>query len=304
MEHYDLDTLKREYVLQETDSALVEKVRTPAGDVLVLKRYASPGPSFVIETAVLKLLNKCSFEALAVPRIVDIGERYLLMSFVAREVHTRDSILERDWQPGEVDVLCRAIQEFQSISLPSECFTFRQRWMGWAYPVCRAALTFGPLWRMGVLKPGQIRASMILALQYLMIRPLFRNVTTHYDLTTLNCAFTPDKRVSILDFEFSYFKGDPLFDVLYFVTIPPQAIQDWNFQRDTVARYLKDANGPCLAARCRFILLLCCLVRVAHFREQERERNEYLRSLEVLCSGKQFQSWWKTLTSCENADME
>lgn len=289
--------LESQGVLQQTKYATIERMRSLSGANYVLKRYAPGSKSLALEAAVLQAIQNQSFRHLVVPRLIvlDNEKNNLLMTYVPREHHDRSSILNRSWSQTELQVLTSALAEFQSLDLPRKLFSRKQFLMGLAYPSVKAILALRPSLKRRLLRPTHAIVLMWWALAYLVIRPFFRNVTTHYDLTTLNCAMTPECRVSILDFEFSYYRGDPLFDIAYFTTIPPEAIHRWRFQRTLLGKFLVRHSSPAKRFRLRLILTVCCLVRALHFDDQSKEQNQYVESLGFLFSSADYRRWYDHL---------
>lgn len=293
-EAVDLGSLEHESVLQETKSCIVSKVSRD-GQSYALKQYTERNQSFCIESEFLASLIASEFRSLVLPEIVDCGNRHLLMTFVHRETQTRETICDRAWTADDIESVCEAIEEFQSISLSRRLFSVKQIVLGFNYPVVRAALVFAPALRCRLLSMIGCVKAMLMMIRYTMLRPFLRNRTVHYDLTTLNCAFTPDGRLSILDFEFPYYKGDSVFDVIYFITIPPRSIEQWTFQNSVLKRFVGRNPGFASEFRCRFILLVCCLSRAVHFQNSDLEQQAYIDSIDLLLDRRRFRSWWMSM---------
>jgi len=288
------DQLMHEDVLQSTNNATIEKVRSPSGEVFVRKHYKTNCRSFEIEASLLESVTH-DFQYLVLPRIVGKSGTTLLMSYVDRVVHDRNTIVEQPWTRKEISALSRAIKEFQSIRLPRHAFSVKQIVMGWCYPSVKSLMTLWPALRQNLLQPQQAVMLVAWSFFYAALRPFLRNVTTHYDLTPLNCAMTPDGRVSILDFEFSYFGGDSLFDLAYFTTIPPQSLQRWDFQSKLISDFV--GRNPSIADRfrLRLLLVICCLVRARYFADQTEERKAYEASLALLFNRREYSHWWNAV---------
>ena len=282
-------------ILQETVPTKVELVDTGDGEQLVLKFCKQSCPRLGLEGKFLSLASSIKHTYLETPRLIASGFDYLLMSFVERENQTRETILKRKWSKDNIHTLCEGIKEFQRIKLPTKTYTVKQRIMGVAYPVVKLLQVLPSCRRRGLIGWKSMMKLYLFAIWYLFLRPGFRNVTTHYDLTTLNCAFTPDGRLSMLDFEIGYALGDPLFDICYFLTIPPQAIQDWKFQSKALAMFKKRNTKWGQRHRVRFILLVCSLVRMVHFEDDSREQSNYKQSIALLLGVGTFRNWWMSL---------
>lgn len=274
-------------ILQETEFQVVESYVSNDGERRVRKTYKRPNHSLQIEAAFLEATSKRAFRHLSLPTLIEKGERSLSMTFVERENQTRDSILERTWSRQDVRTLASAIRELQTVPLPRSRFSAKQRLMGLVYPVVKLLLIRAACVRQGIIGSRDYWWLFQMAVQYLFARAWVRNCTVHYDLTTLNCAFAPDGRVSILDFEFPYYLGDSMFDACYFATIPPQSMANWTFQKQLIVECI--GHGEEFAqARCRLILTVCCLVRALFFGTGSRERSQYLESLEMLRNRRWF----------------
>jgi hypothetical protein len=277
--------LRERAVLQEAAGKRVSVVEGDRGERLVLKRYPGPTRAARLERAFLRAAASRPLDSLEVPRVVADGDDFLLTGFVEREHQTRDTILERAWTAGDVRLWVRGLLEFQALPLPARLFSFRQRVLGWLYPVFRAAALWRDLPRRGVAAG--------LVARYVFARPFFRNVATHYDLQTHNYAFRIGARkMSLLDFEFSYCRGDPLFDLLYFVTIPVARLEEWTIQRDLVREFLAQWKGSRagLRTRVRLILLVCNAGR-----RRALDAEEYRDNVALLSDQARFRRWWQSL---------
>ena len=282
-------------ILQETASTKVGLVDTVEGEPLVLKLCKQSCPYLGLEGKFLHLASTIKHQYLETPRLIASGPDYLLMSFVERENQTRDTILNRDWSDENIHTFCEGIKEFQRINLPSKTYTIKQHLMGIAYPVVKLLQVLPSCRKRGLISWKDMMKSCWLAIIYLLYRPLFRNVTTHYDLTTYNCAFTPSGLLSMLDFELGYALGDPFFDICYFLAIPPQAIQDWKFQSKALAMFKKNNSQWGQRHRVRFILLVCSLVRMVHFENECHEQNNHKQSISILLDTNTYRKWWVSL---------
>ncbi len=282
-------------VLQETDTQRVEAIGGDDGERIVRKTYRRATRSFRIESEFLRVAGERRFQFLSLPTLLDAGDRWLTMTFVQREHQTRDSILRRDWTDANVVAFFGAVRELQQIPLPQSCFSVKQKVMGVNYPVSKLCLLHRRCLNAGILGMNDSGWLARMLLQYTSARLMTRNCTVHYDLTTLNCAFTPSGKLSILDFEFPYFGGDPLFDVCYFVTIPPVSITHWTFQAELIGQFIQH-DLRFAKCRVRLILTVCCLVRALFFDASSQERQQYLRSLETLRDIGTFTHFFDQLT--------
>lgn len=278
-------------VLQETEFQQVESFVSEAGDRFVRKTYKKPSRSLEIECAFLESASEANLSHLALPVLVDRDAHSFTMTFVDRENQTRDSILKRKWDKDDVDSFLSAIEELQALSLPTAKFSAKQRTMGFVYPAIKMLMLSTPSLKRGIIGSADYAWMMRMVIGYLFARPWIHNCTVHYDLTTLNCAFTPSGKVSILDFEFPYCYGDSLFDLCYFATIPPQSMADWTYQKEILSESIR-REQRFAALRCRVILSVCCLVRALFFESGSFERNQYLSSLELLKNQRRFDEYF------------
>jgi len=275
--------------------AAVHRVVDEEGRPWVLKCYgAKPG----VQQRELDFYESASrqrYEHLLVPRLLQAGEGYAITAFVEREAHTLDSIVERTWTAADVDLWVRALLEFQETPMRRRHFPISKQVLGLAYPIFRMGALLrrlGP--RMGAAARDRARGMMT---SYAALRPRIRSVLVHYDLQTSNYTFAVGtRRMSILDFEFSYYKGDPLFDLAYYCTIPVVELGDWDFQRRLIARYvtLARARAGYLVGwerRLRLILLVCALTRYVHFIGDAARQEAYWRSAELVLSDEAYRAF-------------
>lgn len=292
--------LRPREVLQETAGRRVLLAEAPGGERYVVKQTDPARPGAKVERAFLRGVCDRTFTHLRLPRLVEEGEDYLVMEFVAREAHTGATILEREWSDDDVALWVGGLREFQAIELPAAPFTRRQKLAGSLYPVVRAL----DLWRrFGKRLPGgAARVLPGLLARNVAARASVRLVATHYDFHTYNYAFcTAEARMSLLDFEFSYYLGDPLWDLLYFLTQPETALDAWTFQRPLFRRFLASGRGePALAARARLILLDQCLGRVVNVPEDAPRYATYFANAERLCDDRWFRRWFRGLASASS----
>ena len=283
--------------LQETESHRVELVRNSGGQRLVLKTYKVPSRMIDIELAVLRSLSNGQFEFLRIPELVAASDKCLVTSYVERSHYTRDTILHHAWTREDVTLFCSALREFQGQTVDQRLFTTKQRMMGVIYPVIRLALTLPAAFRTGGLGLANMPQLALMVVWYLIARLTFRNVLTHYDLTTLNYTFAPDHRMSMLDFEFAYSSGDPMFDAIYYVTIPPIVMSDWTFQNEIVARQVCEAGGGLLAwNRARLILTVCLLSRYLFFANDRLQQSIVRDNVRNILSRSRFSAWKQRMT--------
>lgn len=248
-----------------------------------------------LERHFLLQIRNLNFEYIRFPKLIDFGANYLLLEFLDREHYTRETVTQRDWSLDDIRLWIHGLLEFQNIPMNSTFFSVKNRLMGIFYPVIRLILLIPGSMHLFSLKSWTSIAVIIFA--YLSMRPFFRHVLTHYDLQTYNYTFMrSEPKMSILDFEISYFQGDPLFDILYFITIPINEIIRWTFQKDLLKEGLRQfrEKGINLAGqltRIRLILLVCNLSRYHYFINDSAKRMTYYNNIRFLLDRKAFR-WW------------
>jgi len=241
--------------------------------------WKAGGSRSAFEREFLRRAPHDRLQSLALPRLRAVYADGYLIDYHEREHHTRDTIVDRAWGDEDVRRFVGGLREFQSIRVPRRAFSWRRRVLGWAYPAYR-------LFRLD-------RRTALLCLRYVLARPCWRNVLTHYDLHTYNYAFAADGRMSMIDFERMYASGDPLYDLLYFCTIPPVRLEDWTFQR-RLLRALLRRRTPFARLRTRVILLQCNLGRL---RASHTPSAPYRDNVELLRDGRRYRSWWRAVTA-------
>jgi hypothetical protein len=292
-------SLRPRKVLQERAGRRVLLAEAPDGARFVLKQVDPGAAGTRVERAFLRSVRDRAFRFLRLPRLVDEGDDYLVTEFVAREARTGATILERRWSESDVALWVDALREFQEIEMPAAPFTRRQRLAGSLYPVVRAL----DLWRrFGARMPaGAARALPGLLARNIAARPSVRLVATHYDFHTYNYAFcTGEDRMSLLDFEFSYYLGDPLWDLLYFLTQPETPLDAWTFQPALFRRFLEGRTEAALATRVRLILLVQCLGRALNLPGDSPRYATYFANAERLCDDRWFRRWFAALASASS----
>jgi hypothetical protein len=274
-------------IIHESRSSVVSLVSDERGQKFALKAYLrDEAARLVKERDFLLKADREALHALHLPKVHEAGQDYLLLEFIGREALDRETVLQRGWSDEEVQLWVRALLEFQSLKPERRLFTLRERLLGWAYPVVRTIVQ----WRdydAGLRIGEKIRiAAMLVA--YLALRPFFRNVCTHYDLQTTNYTFAKDRRqMSMVDCGFSYYMGDPYFDVIYYATIPVTRITEWTIQPRLLARFLRESAGRPRTnhgkyMRIRLILLSCNLGRYLHFRGDSEKQHVYADNVRSL----------------------
>jgi hypothetical protein len=286
-------------VLKDANSTSVYLATGAGGKKCVLKVYRATsknGGNAAVERNFLAWINREKLEFLHVPRLLDYGDNYMLMEYVEREHWTRDTILERKWPDVDVKLWVKGLVEFQNMRIPKSWFSLKQRIMGFMYPAILAAILLPKCSRVIGMRD---RFRLIgLAVRYGLARFHFRNKVTHYDLQTYNYSFCTDReKASLLDFELSYYMGDPLYDVLYYTSIPVQKIPSWTFQTRLINTYLAESRerGKHLRCRMRLILLVCNLNRYLYFRDESDKKSVYLDNIRMLLSDGAFNTWFSEI---------
>lgn len=283
--------------LQDTEFKTVDLMENASGEKSVLKYCKTHCPSLALEKDVLVAVNAQTSHYLVFPRLLGFEPDYLLMSFVEREDQTRETISQRNWTGSDIMVLSRGLREFQNLEMPASIYTLKQKLMGPFYPTLKALLSIPTISGRRALSFFKLVKFVAFAFRYILHRPFIRYGTTHYDMTTLNCAFANSDKLSILDLELGYAGGDPLFDICYFLTIPPTGLMDWTFQRKALAHFVSETTGHAIKFRTRFILLVCCVTRLLHFKDGSEEQAQYAKSIDLLLNRREFDLWWSQIKS-------
>ena len=304
----DKYSLSIEEILNRTNSKIVYLLVDKNGKRYVLKIYKRNSAKLKIERQFLSRVNHIRYQFIRFPQLVDFGDNYILIDYVEREHFTRDTIVDREWSADDVKLWVSGLIEFQRIEIPSNDFSFKQRVIGIIYPVCRIPILLPKCRKSIDLKAFGVIFKM--ALCYSLSRPFFRNVLTHYDLQTYNYTFMKkERKMSILDFEFPYYRGDPLFDILYYVSIPIKTLEDWTFQAAILKEYIKQVIGSAwrsrsLLSRIRLILLVSNLSRYLSFINDTNKKNIYSENIKLLVNGESFNRWVSSIFNLQSACLE
>ncbi|MDH3591368.1 MAG: hypothetical protein OER88_05790 [Planctomycetota bacterium] len=289
----DVETLTPRETLRDSKRREVLLVVDPRGERFVLKRYRDRRGA-AQERAFLRSARTRPFRHLRVPRLVQEGDDFVVVEYVDREHATDRAGLARVWSPSDVRLWIDALLEFQGTWLPPHLFSRRQRFLGALYPVWRTA----HLWmrfrsrlpkRLGALLPRILGA-------YVRVRPRFEGVQTHYDLDGSNYAFCRASRaMSMLDFELPYYRGDPLFDVIYQLTLCARPYEDWTVQSVLLSEYVRRAarhghRMVGLVPRIRLIALQCTLGCLC-YHHAAADLRVHARNLELLLDARRFRRW-------------
>ena len=285
--------------LQESGESTVFLMQSRDGGRFVLKQFARPMRAFEMERDFYERCGERSFRFVHMPRLVESGTNHLLLEYVDRESHSRDSILTRNWTDEDVALWVDALLEFQGLRPDSRLFSVSRHLASLVYPVISIlqqliresyGLSLRQKARLGALIGG-----------YLLHRPAVRYVCTHYDLQTNNYAFmVNERRMSVLDFRFPYYLGDPYLDVLYYVSIPTVPLNEWTFQKRLVRRFLKQTAGrrgydAGRKVRLRVLLLMCTMVRATHFASDPAKRCVYEQNLRLLLDDAEYDVFYRSL---------
>lgn len=250
------------------------------------------------EATFLRLAARQDLLQLKVPALYGEGEGWMLIERLDLTHYTRDTVLEKNWDREEVHRWIAALREFQEIPQPPADFSRKEKLKGALYPLVRmlemrkavnAGLTAGQRLRLG----GML-------LRYLLYRPFVRLVTTHYDLNTFN--FTNEKgsdKLLMIDFEAGAFRGDSLYDLLYYLTLPTVSLEDWTFQRDLLSAWIGTfgKGERCLSARLRLLLVVLSLQRIQRFHDDPDKAQAYQRNFELLFDDRRYRQWRDELFS-------
>jgi hypothetical protein len=284
-------------VLSESSRGHVWLLSDAEGRKLVVKRYHAGLQRFEKERDFLLCGRRRPLAALYLPEVIDSGPDYLLLEFVPREHLTRETVSARNWTEDDIKLWVEALLEFQELRPRRRAFSVKEQLAGLVYPVARTSeqlLRYG-----GRLTFRQRLVIVKMLAAYVVQRFLFRNVCTHYDLQTSNYTFMVGKRrMSMLDCEFSYFLGDPYFDILYYVTIPPVRWREWTFERQLLKTFFSLLNGRSWVNkgrenRVRLILLSCNIMRYLHFDDDPPKQRVYWDNICDLLDKGRFEALWR-----------
>jgi hypothetical protein len=244
------------------------------------------------EADLLQLAEAHELKHLKLPRIVDRSDHWMLMDCVQLEHYTRDTILLKAWTTAEAEKWIAALQEFQQIPQSSRGFSKKEKLKGAFYPLIRLIeLRKAVNKRLSLWRRVQLGW---MALRYLAYRPLLRQVTVHYDLNTFN--FTNEQgseKMLMIDFEAGAYRGDSLYDILYYLTIPTVRLEDWVFQRTLLGTWFRASEGKerFLSQRLRFQLVVLCLQRIQRFIDDPEKAQVYVDNLDLLFNGSRYRNW-------------
>ena len=276
--------------LQQGGESSAYLVTSRDGGRYVLKQFAGPTRNLEMERNFYERCRSRTFRFVHVPGLVESGHSHLLLEYVDRESHSRDSILTRNWTDEDVTLWVEGLLEFQDLLPDSRLFSVPRRMASVIYPVLRI-LRERRLFSFALREKAKLGA---LILGYLLCRPAVRYVCTHFDLQTNNYAFMmKERRMSLLDFRFPYYLGDPYIDVLYYASIPTVPLNDWTFQSRLVRAFLERTESrrgynTARKLRLRLILLMCNMARAVHLSADPQRRSVYEQNVRLLLDDRAF----------------
>ncbi|MFZ2055757.1 MAG: hypothetical protein WAU81_16335 [Candidatus Aminicenantales bacterium] len=254
---------------------------------------------FQIEKYFLSSVAKLSFEHIQFPRLLGSGRNYLIIEFVEREVFTRESILDKKWSVEDTRLWVMALMEFQGIEMPGNLYPATRRLIGSLFPVVRLCQILPKCRR--ILSVRDFISVFIIVLSYIMVWRSIEKKLVHYELHTSHFAPMKGKqKMSLIDFELSYYKGDPLVDILYYISIPIKRFREWSFQKELLREYVKlsFSGGVHLSElfyRIRLILLMFHIVRYFEFVDVPNYREVYFENLSILLDKKRFRQFYEDI---------
>lgn len=267
-----------------------------------LKIYKYNNEALKQEIDFLTRIKNIDFTSIRFPEIVDSGYNYLLFNYIDRELIHRSTALKRRWSEDDVNLWVNGLIEFQNIEIKINLFSLKKRILGFIFPVFRMIILM-PKCR-DIISLNKIIIISKLLVLYIICRLSFKNVPTHYDLQSYNYTFIKkEKKMSMIDFEFLYYKGDPLYDILHYITIPLQKMEDWTFQIDLLNEFLRNKYKNTrkirsLLYRIRLILLICNLSRLLNFQNEKEKKEVYIENVSLLLNKSSFKYWISKNLKC------
>lgn len=304
----DKFSLRIEKILHSTGSKIIYFLVDKNGKRFVLKIHKNNNTNLKVEQMFLSRVKHFKYRYIQFPHLIEYGNSYILIDYIEREHFTRDTILEREWSIDDIRLWVSGLIEFQNIEIASKHFSVKQRLMGIIYPVCRIFILLPKCRKLIDLKA--LAVIFKITLNYFISRFFLKNTLTHYDLQTYNYTFMKNERkMSMLDFELSYYRGDPLFDVLYYISIPIKTFEDWTFQTALLKEYIRQVYGGTrcsrsLLYRIRLILLVSNLSRYLSFINDTNKKNIYSENIKLLVNGESFNRWVCSILNSDSACLE
>jgi hypothetical protein len=290
-------SLKKVSVLQNSQRKVVYLMENENLGKYVLKIFRVYDRNIKKEIIFLKTVSNLDFRYICFPKLIESDRNYLLLEYHDRKYFTRDTILKKKWLPVDILIWVSGLIEFQNIPTSYKIFSPKERIKGFIYPIyifCTRLFRF-----YHIIGIKGLLGAFKLALYYFYFSLYIKNVNTHYDLQTYNYTFLEnEKKMSMLDFEMGAYKGDPLYDVVYYISIPVQGISQWTFQLDLLQKYIKETKmihrfSKGLFHRLRFIILVCNLCFYLHFLKDNLKKKVYLDNINFILSDSKFKTWYR-----------
>ncbi|HMT30319.1 MAG TPA: hypothetical protein PKD91_13685 [Bacteroidia bacterium] len=229
----------------------------------------------------LSTASSLKFTYLKTPQVYAYSTGMILMEYLDCENYTRDTILDKNWSPQECKKWINALNEFQSIPTSSKGFTFYEIVKGALYPVIRSLEIRKQIFR--TLTFRELLTFTYFLIQYKLIRLFIKNVTTHYDFNTFNFTnLRGSDKMSLIDFEMGAYKGDSLYDLLYYISLPTTAIDNWTFQSILLEEWTKMNKTPFQKIRIKVILCIISFQRIRRFEKEPLKAEIYRKNLRRL----------------------
>ena len=241
----------------------------------------------------LKTASKLKFSSLKTPDVYAYEHGMILMEYLNREFYTRDTILNKVWSSQECTNWVNALKEFQSIPQNSTGFSLYEILKGAFYPLIRSIEIRKQIIR--TLSFFELLRYFVLLIQYKIARLFIKNVTTHYDFNTFNFTnIVGSDKMSLIDFEMGVYKGDSLYDLLYFISLPTTNITEWTFQSALLAEWIKMGERKFLKIRIRVLLCIISFQRIRRFDKDPQLADIYLKNLRILLNNRLFSDWYNS----------
>jgi hypothetical protein len=290
-------SLKTVRILQNSQRKVVYLMENKNLNKYVLKIFKYYDRNIKKEISFLKNVGNLDFRYICFPKLIESDRNYLLLEYHDRKYFTRDTILKKKWLPGDILIWVSGLIEFQNIPTSSKYYLLKERIKGFFYPIY---IFYTRLFRFyPIIGIKGLLGAFKLTLYYFYFRLFIKNVNTHYDLQTYNYTFLEnEKKMSMLDFEMGAYKGDPLYDVVYYISIPVQGISQWTFQLDLLQKYIKETGmthrfSRGLFHRLRLIILVCNLCFYLQFLDDNLKKKVYLDNINFILSGSKFKTWYR-----------
>ena len=289
---FDRLRLSKVRVFRDTDNNIVLLVRDSRGKLLVFKYYKFVRPTIQVEKQFLKFSQNIPFESLRLPQLIKTGDNFIILEFVPRHDWTRETILQYRWSDNDIKCWVAGLVEFQNIPFSCDFFNVKRKILGIYYPL----VYFFRLWRKCYVSIPLYAWPIILcwAARYLVDAARTNRVFTHYDLQANNCALTRDKqKLSIIDFELPFYKGDQFFDIINYLMNPVCYFGRWSFQLKLWNEYVQQVIGnrnftQGERIRIRFLFFVRSLQRILYFDGDESAREICRENMKFILSGSEF----------------